>query len=260
MFVERRLLPASWRGNLRPVRRAGSATVQRNGPPWCAWRLPRPAAPSPSGRRPSDKRRPVSPFVYLAGCRRARGILGAALRHAGGRDGCHDHADLDTDPSLLRGLYGPRRDAEPLLRLPQPVHLHDADAGDGGQPAAAVLRLGRGRPRQLSAHRLLVRARKCQCRGDEGLHRQPGGGSVLYARHGPHLLDLRLAGIRHHLRRGGSGAVRHLLGGAGAGGDRCAAVPRRHGQIRPAWSAHLAAGCDGGGQRLYLPSSTPPPW
>ena len=43
-----------------------------------------------------------------------------------------------------------------LLRLSVAVHLRHADAGDGRQSRAAVLRLGRRRPRLLSADRLLV--------------------------------------------------------------------------------------------------------
>ena len=43
-----------------------------------------------------------------------------------------------------------------LLRLSVAVHLRHADAGDGRQPRAAVLRLGGRRPRVLSADRLLV--------------------------------------------------------------------------------------------------------
>ena len=46
-----------------------------------------------------------------------------------------------------------------VLQLPVAVHLRHADAGDGRQPAAAVLRLGRRGARQLSADRLLVRSR-----------------------------------------------------------------------------------------------------
>ena len=38
-----------------------------------------------------------------------------------------------------------------VLRLSVAVHLRDADAGDGRQPGAAVLRLGRRRSRKLSA-------------------------------------------------------------------------------------------------------------
>ena len=43
-----------------------------------------------------------------------------------------------------------------LLRLPEPVHLRDADAGARRQPAADVRRLGGRRPVLLRADRLLV--------------------------------------------------------------------------------------------------------
>ena len=55
--------------------------------------------------------------------------------------------------------YMARRSAPAaLLRLSVAVHLRHADAGDGRQPPADVLRLGRRRPRLLSADRLLVQA------------------------------------------------------------------------------------------------------
>jgi NADH-quinone oxidoreductase subunit L len=41
------------------------------------------------------------------------------------------------------GYMQPRPASGAVLRLPVAVHLRHADAGDGGQPAADVLRLGR---------------------------------------------------------------------------------------------------------------------
>ena len=60
-----------------------------------------------------------------------------------------------------------------LLLLSVVLHLRHADAGDGRQSGAAVLRLGRRGARELSADRLLVPQARGQCRGDQGLHRQP---------------------------------------------------------------------------------------
>ena len=54
------------------------------------------------------------------------------------------------------GYMARRRGLPALLLLHLALHLLDADAGDGGQLPAALLRLGGGRPRLLPAHRLLV--------------------------------------------------------------------------------------------------------
>ena len=78
-----------------------------------------------------------------------------------------------------------------LLRLPVALHLRDADAGDGRQPGAAVLRLGGRRPRELSADRLLVPQAGGQRRRDQGLHRQPRRRFRLCARHLRRLHDDR---------------------------------------------------------------------
>ena len=80
--------------------------------------------------------------------------------------------------------YMARRPVDPALHgLSQPVHLLHADAGDGRQPRAAVLRLGGRRPLLLPADRLLVRPAGGQCRGDQGLRRQPHRRLRLRARH-----------------------------------------------------------------------------
>ena len=78
-----------------------------------------------------------------------------------------------------------------------PVHLRDADAGDGGQSRPDVLRLGGGRPRFLPADRLLVPQALGQRRGAQGVHRQPGRRFRLLARHLRHL-----PGLRHGLDPG----------------------------------------------------------
>ena len=94
-------------------------------------------------------------------------------------------------------------DPEPaaLLRLSVAVHFRHADAGDGRQSRAAVLRLGRRRPHVLSADRLLVRKAVGQCGGDQGLRRQPRRRFRLCARHFPGLCADRFGRLRHDLRR-----------------------------------------------------------
>ncbi|CAA9249541.1 MAG: NADH-ubiquinone oxidoreductase chain L, partial [uncultured Acetobacteraceae bacterium] len=178
--------------------------------------------------------------------RRLRTGLGAALRHAGGGDGGDGHGHLHPDPPLQRRLHVARRDPAALLRLPVALHLHDADAGDGGQPRPALLRLGRRGPRELPPHRLLVRPGERQRRGHEGLYRQPGRRLLLHARRRAGLPHLR----QHRLFRDICGRPaahgRHLPRAELDRADRRAAVPRRLRQIGAARPAHLASGRHGG--------------
>ncbi len=81
------------------------------------------------------------------------------------------------------------------------VHLRDADAGDRGQPGAAVLRLGGRRSHELPADRLLVPEAVGECGGDQGLRGQPGRRFRLCARHLRGLHADRLDRFRDHLRR-----------------------------------------------------------
>ena len=87
-----------------------------------------------------------------------------------------------------------------FMALSVAVHLRDADAGDGRQSRADVLRLGRRGSRELSADRFLVRAAVRQCRRDQGLHRQPRRRLRLCARHLRDLHADRLDRLRDHLR------------------------------------------------------------
>ena len=114
---------------------------------------------------------------------RARGRLGAPHRHAdGGHAGGRQHR-VGARPHLFDRLHAPRSRPAALLRLSVAVHLRHADAGDGRQSGADVLRLGRRRPRLLSADRLLVPEAVGQRRGDQGLRRQPRRRFRLRARH-----------------------------------------------------------------------------
>ena len=88
-----------------------------------------------------------------------------------------------------------------LLRLSVAVHLRHADAGDGRQPRADVLRLGGRRPRVLPADRLLVPEAVGERGGDQGLHRQPRRRFRLRPRHLPRLRAVRLGRLRPDLRR-----------------------------------------------------------
>ena len=86
-----------------------------------------------------------------------RGLDGAGRHHHRGDAGGGDRRFL-AGASLFHRLHGRRPAPAALLLLSVAVHLRHADAGDGQQFPAAVLRLGRGGPGVLSADRLLVHA------------------------------------------------------------------------------------------------------
>ena len=133
--------------------------------------------------------------------RRAAGRLGAAHRHADrGHAGGGQHR-LGAGAHLFDRLHAPRSAPAALLRLSVAVHLRHADAGDVRQSRADVLRLGRRRPRLLSADRLLVQEAVGQRRGDQGLRRQPRRRFRLRARHFRRLRAVRLGQSRHDLRQ-----------------------------------------------------------
>ena len=75
--------------------------------------------------------------------------------HHGGDAGGGDRRVV-AGASLFHRLHARRPAPAALLLLSVAVHLRHADAGDGQQLPAAVLRLGRGGPGVLSADRLLV--------------------------------------------------------------------------------------------------------
>ena len=132
-------------------------------------------APAATRARPS-----CSPGSTPAASRRP-GRSG--VDHADGGDAGRGHRRLGDGPCLFDRLHGARSVDPALHGLSQPVHLLHADAGDGRQFRADVLRLGRRRPLLLSADRLLVRPALGQRRGDQGLRRQPGRRFRLRARH-----------------------------------------------------------------------------
>ncbi|CAA9255663.1 MAG: NADH-ubiquinone oxidoreductase chain L, partial [uncultured Acetobacteraceae bacterium] len=241
----RRLLPPA-RGDhqrlLRPMDRLARGAVVERGLHGPGGRLRRARLRRGGHGQPPGHRRPR----HLDRRGRLRAGLGAALRHLGGGDGGDGHPHLHPHPPLQRGLHVARRDPAALLRLPLAVHLHDADAGDGGQPRPALLRLGGGGPRELPAHRLLVRPRQRKRRGHEGLHRQPRRRLLLHARRGAGLPHLRQHRLLRDLRRRAAAHGRHLPRAELYRADRRAAVPRRLRQVGAAGPAHLAAGRDGG--------------
>ena len=131
----------------------------------------------------------------------ARCLLGAALRHADRGHAVRRHRRVGSGARLFDRLHAPRSEHPALLRLSEPLHLRHADAGDGGQLPAAVLRLGGRRPVLLSADRLLVRPAVGQCRRDQGVPRQPRRRYRLRARHRRRLRAVRLGAVRRRPRR-----------------------------------------------------------
>ena len=121
--------------------------------------------------------------------RRFRGRLDDPRRHADRRDAGGGDGRVLARASLFHRLHARGPAPAALLLLSVALHLRDADAGDGEQFPADVLRLGRRGPRVLSADRLLVQEAGGQRRRDQGLHRQPRRRFRLRARHLRHLLS-----------------------------------------------------------------------
>ena len=176
--------------------------------------------------------------------------MGAAHRFADRRDAGRGDDRLVARPHLFDRLHGGGSVQAALLLLSVVLHLRHADAGDGRQSRAAVLRLGRRRARELSADRLLVPQAGSQCRGDQGLHRQPRRRFRLLARHFCRLLSHRRDRLRHDLRAGAGAGRQELsfpqLGRRRADRDLPVAVHGRDGQVGAVPAAHLAARRDGG--------------
>ncbi len=109
------------------------------------------------------------------------------------------------------GYMAQRRALHPLLRLPQPLRRLDAGARPGRQLPDAVRRLGAGRPLQLPADRLLVRAARLRRRGQEGVHHQPHRRRRVPDRDVRDLPGLRVAGVHRRAACGRDGAPRAPL-------------------------------------------------
>jgi hypothetical protein len=180
----------------RQIGRAGAHWVTILGvasPSCCRWWC--------SSTRAGRRRRPTT----------ARSTPGACRRHPlrdrlpgrppdGGDDGGGDLRVAD-GAHLHHRLHARRSGLPALLQLHRAVHLLHADAGDGEQLPAAVLRLGGGGPGVLPADRLLVQARERDLRQHEGLPGQPGRRLRLPARHRRHADVLRQPGLRRRVRR-----------------------------------------------------------
>ena len=203
---------------------------------------------------------------------------GSAVRdHGPDRDRCGI-----ADPRLLHRLHGRRRARgsrlPALLRLLEPVHLRDADAGARRQPARDVRGLGGRGPLLLPADRVLVSRRPQRRLRPEGIRRQSHRRLRLPARDLPAVLDLLRGGRAEHRisrddreRGGHQRALRRSSAVAGDAGARGAELEARHAwresvsSSEPAESRlsfHSTSGCPTRWRdRLPSPpSSTPPPW
>ncbi|XQU68003.1 hypothetical protein OJJOAM_000734 [Cupriavidus sp. H18C1] len=136
---------------------------------------------------------------------------------------------------------------QPLLRLHLAVHLLDADAGDEQQLPAAVLRLGSGGPRLVSADRLLVHPSDRDLRQPEGLPGQPRRRLRLHPRHRPAAGLQRQPELHRGVRRARPAGDRDLPGHRldDADGGMHLPVHRRDGQVGAIPAARVAAGLDG---------------
>ena len=157
MYLRNRLSSPSRLPDRRPVRPADRRPRRAKSSPRRCCSSPAFCPGSSSSGSASDGGPFSTPVLgQLDDFGRAQGRLGAARRHADRGDaGGGDHG-LGARPSLFDRLYARGSVAPALLRLSVAVHLRHADAGDRRQSGADVLRLGRRRPRLLSADRLLV--------------------------------------------------------------------------------------------------------
>ncbi len=128
-----------------------------------------------------------------------KSVLDAARRYADRGDAGRGQHRVVARASLFDRLHARRPASSALLRLSVAVHLRDADAGDGGQSGAAVLRLGRRGSGELSADRFLVPEAVGERRRHQGLRRQPRRRFRLCARHLRRLHDGRLDRLRDDL-------------------------------------------------------------
>ena len=118
---------------------------------------------------------------------RARRLLGVPHRHADCGDVRRRDDGVGARPRLLDRLHGRGPLAPALLCLSVGLQLRHADAGDGRQPGAAVLRLGGRRPLLLPADRVLVPEARGERGGHQGVRREPRRRLRLRARHLRHL-------------------------------------------------------------------------
>ena len=139
--------------------------------------------------------------LHLDGVGRSQDRLVAAHRHAHRGDAGRGQYGIGVRAPLFDRLHGGGPVPAALLRLSVDVHLRHADAGDGRQSGAAVLRLGRRRARELSADRLLVSQAGSERGGDQGFRRQPDRRFRLRARHFRDFHADRQRRIRRRVRR-----------------------------------------------------------
>ena len=107
----------------------------------------------------------------------------AASRPAHRRHAAGGHLRRLADPHLFHRLHGARGRLLPLLLLSESVHVLHADAGAGREPHRDVRRLGRRRPVQLPADRLLVPEEVGDGRRQESLLRHAHRRLRLHRRH-----------------------------------------------------------------------------
>ena len=139
--------------------------------------------------------------LHLVPGRRPAGARRLHDRQADRDDDGRGHLRLAAGARLHHRLHGRGRRLPALLQLHQPVHVLDADAGDGQQLPAAVLRLGSGGPGVVPADRLLVQAPDRDLRQPQGVPGQPRRRLRLHPRHRRGAVLVRHARLRDRVRQ-----------------------------------------------------------
>ena len=111
--------------------------------------------------------------IHMDDRRRSESRMVAAYRHAHCGDAGGGEHGVGLRASLFHRIHARGSVPATLLRLSVDFYLRHADAGDGRQSGAVVLRLGRRRPCELPPDRLLVSQAGSERRRDQGLHRKP---------------------------------------------------------------------------------------
>ena len=101
------------------------------------------------------------------------GGLGLPAGSAVFGDGSGRHRNRFPDPRLLHRIHVGGGRVLPILRLPEPLHVLDADAGSREQLPDDVHRVGRRRSVFVSADRILLPQEERGRRGEEGIRREP---------------------------------------------------------------------------------------
>src|SRR5207245_821997 len=174
------------------------------------------------------------------GRRLQRGRLGARRSALGGDDARRHRRQLP-HLRLLERLHGARPRLLSLLHVALALRIRDAHPRHGRQLPSALRRLGRRRPLQLPAHRVLVRTTRAVLRGEAGVRDEPDRGLGIHDRHHRDLPRLRVVERGRRL----PAPRRERARTARAHAHLRRAVLRSDWKVRPAAAPLVAPGRDG---------------